>query len=173
MGAAMEGLRAQARTPQQQEDGAHHLRRDARAQAEGRGHGRAGLHNGERPHRQAARRRGREEDEVNESDTRLKLIDPALKKSWDSDKQIFTEYYFTAGEIVVRGHFTTRKKPKKADYLLMYAPELPLAVVEAKDTEHTVGAGLQQAMGYAEALDIPFAYSIERQGLHRARLHHG
>lgn len=101
---------------------------------------------------------------MNESDTRLKLIDPALKKSWDSDKQIFTEYYFTAGEIVVRGHFTTRKKPKKADYLLMYAPELPLAVVEAKDTEHTVGAGLQQAMGYAEALDIPFAYSTNGKG---------
>ena len=101
---------------------------------------------------------------MNESDTRLKLIDPALKKSWDSDKQIFTEYYFTAGEIVVRGHFTTRKKPKKADYLLMYAPELPLAIVEAKDTEHTVGAGLQQAMGYAEALDIPFAYSTNGRG---------
>lgn len=101
---------------------------------------------------------------MNESDTRLKLIDPALKKSWDSNKQIFTEYYFTAGEIVVRGHFTKRKKPKKADYLLMYAPELPLAVVEAKDTEHTVGAGLQQAMGYAEALDIPFAYSTNGKG---------
>lgn len=50
---------------------------------------------------------------MNESDVRLKLIDPALKKSWDTDKQIFTEHYFTDGEIVVRNNFHTRKKPKK------------------------------------------------------------
>lgn len=101
---------------------------------------------------------------MNESDTRLKLIDPALKKRWKPEKQIFTEYYFTAGEIVVRGRSTKRKKPKKADYLLRYAPELPLAIVEAKDTEHTVAAGLQQAMGYAETLDVPFAYSTNGKG---------
>ena len=101
---------------------------------------------------------------MNESDTRLKLVDPALKASWDAEKQIFTEYYFTDGEIVVRGNFTTRKKPKKADYLLMYSRELPLAIVEAKDTEHSVGAGLQQAMDYASALDIPFAYSSNGKG---------
>lgn len=101
---------------------------------------------------------------MNESDTRLKLIDPALKKSWDPDKQIFTEYYFTDGEIVVRGHFTSRKTPKKADYLLMYSSDLPIAIVEAKDTEHSVGAGLQQAMGYAESLDVPFAYSTNGKG---------
>lgn len=101
---------------------------------------------------------------MNESDTRLKLIDPALKKSWDPEKQIFTEYYFTDGEIVVRGHFTSRKKPKKADYLLMHSADLPIAIVEAKDTEHSVGAGLQQAMGYAESLDVPFAYSTNGKG---------
>lgn len=101
---------------------------------------------------------------MNESDTRLKLIDPALKREWDFRRQIFTEYYFTDGEIVVRGSVHTRKKPKKADYLLMYAPNLPLAVVEAKDTEHTTGAGLQQAMGYAMALDVPFAYSTNGKG---------
>lgn len=101
---------------------------------------------------------------MNESDTRLKFIDPALKRSWDFKSQIFTEYYFTDGAIVVRGHFTSRKKPKKADYLLMYAPDLPLAVVEAKDTEHSIGAGLQQAIGYAQALDVPFAYSTNGKG---------
>lgn len=101
---------------------------------------------------------------MNESDTRLKLIDPVLKRSWDFKRQIFTEYYFTDGEIVVRGDMAARKSPKKADYLLMYAPEIPLAIVEAKDTQHTVGAGLQQAMGYASSLDVPFAYSTNGKG---------
>lgn len=101
---------------------------------------------------------------MNESDTRLKLIDPAIMKSWDRDRQVFTEYYFTDGEIVVRGNFVTRKDRKKADYLLMYAPSIPLAIVEAKDTEHTVASGLQQAMGYAQSLDVPFAYSTNGKG---------
>lgn len=101
---------------------------------------------------------------MNESDTRLKLIDPAIMKSWDRNSQIFTEYYFTDGEIVVRGNMVTRKDKKKADYLLMYAPNLPLAIVEAKDTEHTIEAGLQQGMGYAQALDVPFAYSSNGKG---------
>ena len=101
---------------------------------------------------------------MNESDTRLKLIDPAIMKSWDRDSQVFTEYYFTDGEIVVRGNMVTRKDKKKADYLLMYAPNIPIAIVEAKDTDHTVDAGLQQGMGYAEALDVPFAYSSNGKG---------
>jgi len=105
----------------------------------------------------------RETDAMNESDTRLKLIDPALKAKWDL-KQIRTEYYFTDGEIIVRGKMTNRKKPKKADYLLSYISGLPLAIVEAKDTDHSVGAGLQQAMGYAVSLDVPFAYSSNGYG---------
>lgn len=101
---------------------------------------------------------------MNESDTRLKLIDPAIMKSWNRDTQVFTEYYFTDGEIVVRGNFVTRKEKKKADYLLMYAPNIPIAIVEAKDTEHTASAGLQQGMGYAMSLDVPFAYSTNGKG---------
>lgn len=102
---------------------------------------------------------------MNESDTRLKLIDPALKDAgWDSQKQIFTEYYFTDGEIVVRDKLHTRKNPKKADYLLMHKRDVPLAIVEAKDAQHTVEAGLQQAMGYAISLDVPFAYSTNGKG---------
>lgn len=101
---------------------------------------------------------------MNESDTRLKLIDPAIMKSWDRDRQVFTEYFFTDGEIVIRGNLVTRKEKKKVDYLLMYAPNIPLAVVEAKDTEHTISSGLQQGMGYAEALDVPFAYSTNGKG---------
>ena len=100
---------------------------------------------------------------VNESDTRLKLIDPVLTSKWTL-KRIRTEYYFTDGVIVVRGRMTTRKKPQKADYLLSYAPDLPIAIVEAKDTDHSVGAGLQQAISYAQALDIPFAYSTNGHG---------
>lgn len=101
---------------------------------------------------------------MNESDTRLKLIDPAIMKSWDRNTQVFTEYFFTSGEIVVRGSMVSRKDKKKADYLLMYAPGIPIAIVEAKDTEHTVDAGLQQGMGYAQLLDIPFAYSSNGKG---------
>lgn len=101
---------------------------------------------------------------MNESDVRLKKIDPALKKAWDPDRQIFTEYYFTDGEIVVRKNLQTRKKPKKADYLLMYRRDVPIAIVEAKDSEHTIEAGLQQAMDYAIALDVPFAYSSNGKG---------
>lgn len=102
---------------------------------------------------------------MNESDTRLKLIDPALKDAgWDPQKQIFTEYYFTDGEIVVRDKLHTRKNPKKADYLLMHKRDVPLAIVEAKDAQHTVEAGLQQAMGYAISLDVPFAYSTNGKG---------
>lgn len=101
---------------------------------------------------------------MNESDTRLKLIDPAIMESWDRNTQVFTEYFFTSGEIVVRGSMVTRKDKKKADYLLMYAPGIPIAIVEAKDTEHTVDAGLQQGMGYAQLLDIPFAYSSNGKG---------
>lgn len=102
---------------------------------------------------------------MNESDTRLKLIDPAMKDAgWDPQKQIFTEYYFTDGEIIVRDKLHTRKSPKKADYLLMHKRDVPLAIVEAKDTNHTVEAGLQQAMGYAISLDVPFAYSTNGKG---------
>lgn len=101
---------------------------------------------------------------MNESDVRLKLIDPALKKEWNADRQIFTEYYFTDGEIVVRKGLHTRKKPKKADYLLMYKRDMPIAIVEAKDSKHTIEAGLQQAMDYAIALDVPFAYSSNGKG---------
>ena len=100
---------------------------------------------------------------MNESDTRLKLIDPVIKKKW-SLKRMTTEYCFTDGEIIVRGHMVARGNKKKADYLLSYTSDLPIAIVEAKDTDHTVGAGMQQAMGYAQALDIPFAYSTNGYG---------
>lgn len=101
---------------------------------------------------------------MNESDTRYKLIDPMLKaKSW-SDDQIETEYSYTDGQIQVLEDATKRGKRKKVDYLLTYRPGHPIAVIEAKDTEHTMSAGLQQGMGYAEDLDVPFAYATNGEG---------
>lgn len=89
-----------------------------------------------------------------------RYITPALKKAgWNQDTQIRREYSFTAGRVIVRGAVATRGKKKRADYLLNYRSHLPLAVVEAKDNTHSVGSGMQQALGYAEALDVPFAFS--------------
>lgn len=96
---------------------------------------------------------------MNESDTRLKMIDPQLTRRWNRNTQILTEYFYTDGKIIVRGNFVRRSVRKKVDYLLMYAPDIPLAVVEAKSSDHSAGFGLQQAMEYAHDLDVPFAYS--------------
>jgi type I restriction enzyme R subunit len=73
--------------------------------------------------------------------------------------QVREEVYFTKGRVIVRGKTVKRGEAKKADYLLDYKPNLPLAVIEAKDNNHAVGAGMQQALDYAEILDVPFAYS--------------
>ena len=73
--------------------------------------------------------------------------------------QILEEHYFTQGRVIVRGKTVKRGEAKKADYLLFYKPNIPIAVIEAKDNNHSVGAGMQQALDYAEILDLPFAYS--------------
>lgn len=100
---------------------------------------------------------------LTETDIRTKFITPALnganKEKWDLITQISEEYYFTAGRVLVQGKTIKRGERKRADYLLLYKPNLPLAVIEAKDNNHSVGAGMQQALEYAEILDVPFAYS--------------
>ena len=73
--------------------------------------------------------------------------------------QLREEIYFTKGRVIVRGKTVKRGEAKKADYILFYKPNIPIAVVEAKDNNHSVGAGMQQALEYAEILDVPFAYS--------------
>ena len=73
--------------------------------------------------------------------------------------QIREEVYFTKGRVIVRGKTVKRGEAKKADYILFYKPNIPIAVVEAKDNNHSVGAGMQQALEYAEILDVPFAFS--------------
>jgi type I restriction enzyme R subunit len=98
--------------------------------------------------------------ELTEADIRTKYITPSLvAANWDLMTQIREEAYFTKGRVIVRGKTVRRGEAKKADYILSYKPNLPLAVVEAKDNNHSVGAGLQQALEYAEILDVPFAYS--------------
>lgn len=101
--------------------------------------------------------------ELTEADIRTKFITPAIVgangEKWDVMTQVREEIYFTKGRVIVRGKTVRRGKAKKADYLLFYKPNIPIAVVEAKDNNHGVGAGMQQALEYAEILDIPFAYS--------------
>lgn len=100
----------------------------------------------------------------NEEDTKLHLITPALTRAGWTGTHITMEYSITAGQIVLRGDGHTQLSPKKADYLLRYSDSFQIAVVEAKDEEHTPGAGLQQAKSYAEKLGVLFAYSSNGHG---------
>ncbi|MFA5033955.1 MAG: DEAD/DEAH box helicase family protein [bacterium] len=103
--------------------------------------------------------------ELSERDICTKFILPALLKSgWDIEKQIREEVFFTAGRILGGGNRTIRGEKKYADFILYLKPNIPIAVIEAKDNNHSVGAGLQQALGYAEILDIPVAFSSNGDG---------
>ena len=98
--------------------------------------------------------------DMTEEDIKVKYITPAIERAgWNIEKQVKFEYSFTDGRIIVRGNVTARGKCKRADYLLYYKANLPIAIIEAKDNNHIVGAGMQQAIEYASMLDIPFAYS--------------
>ncbi len=99
---------------------------------------------------------------LTEADIRTKFITPAIvgpDGKWDLMSQVLEERYFTKGRVIVRGKTVKRGEAKKADYLLYYKPGIPIAVIEAKDNNHSVSAGIQQALEYAEILDLPFAYS--------------
>lgn len=103
--------------------------------------------------------------EMTEEDIKLQFITPAIEAAgWDKLKQIKMEYNFTDGRVIVRGNITARGKRKRTDYLLYYKPNLPLAIVEAKDNRHSIGDGMQQGIEYAECLDIPFVYSSNGDG---------
>ncbi len=105
---------------------------------------------------------------LTEADIRTKFITPALAGAgggkWDLMTQLREEVYFTKGRVLVRGKTVKRGEAKKADYLLFYKPGIPIAVIEAKDNNHRVGDGMQQALEYAEILDVPFAYSSNGDG---------
>lgn len=98
--------------------------------------------------------------DLSERDICTKFITPAVEQAgWDVLSQIREEVYFTKGRIIVRGKLVTRGKAKFADYILSYKPNIPIALIEAKDNNHSVGDGMQQGLEYAATLDIPFVFS--------------
>ncbi|GGF30052.1 EcoAI/FtnUII family type I restriction enzme subunit R [Flavobacterium limi] len=101
---------------------------------------------------------------LSERDICSKFITPALQKAgWDLQKQILEEVFFTDGKIYVRGKLTARGERKRADYIL-YFQDNPIAIIEAKDNNHSVCSGIQQALGYAKILDIPSVFSSNGDG---------
>ncbi|WCT25248.1 EcoAI/FtnUII family type I restriction enzme subunit R [Acidovorax temperans] len=105
--------------------------------------------------------------QLSESDICDKFIRPAMEKAgWNGLDQIFREYPLRAGRVVVRGNKAYRDKSTvlRADYALFYKANIPLAVVEAKDNQHAVGAGMGQALNYAQLLDVPFSFSSNGDG---------
>jgi type I restriction enzyme R subunit len=102
---------------------------------------------------------------LSERDICTKFITPALRQAgWDEMLQIREEVAFTRGRIIVRGKLVTRGKAKRADYVLYYKPNIPIALIEAKENSHSIGAGMQQALEYAETLEIPFVFSSNGDG---------
>ena len=106
-----------------------------------------------------------DKSQMTEEDIKLNYITPALlDKGWKNKITMETAVKLTDGKINLRGNLVVRAAPKKADYILYINANNPIAVVEAKDNSHSVGFGLQQAMTYAQMLDIPFAYSSNGDG---------
>ncbi|EHN8898446.1 DEAD/DEAH box helicase family protein [Enterobacter hormaechei subsp. xiangfangensis] len=98
--------------------------------------------------------------DLSERDICTMFITPALERAgWDMKKQVREEVGFTDGRIYVKGNLTTRGKRKRADYILYYKPNIPVAVIEAKDNKHSVMDGIQQGLDYATILDIPSVFS--------------
>uniref|UniRef100_UPI0032178F23 EcoAI/FtnUII family type I restriction enzme subunit R n=1 Tax=uncultured Draconibacterium sp. TaxID=1573823 RepID=UPI0032178F23 len=102
---------------------------------------------------------------MSERDICTKFITPAVEKAgWDKLTQLKEEVTFTDGKIYVKGKLTARGKRKRADYILYYKPNIPIAIIEAKDNKHSVRAGMQQALEYAQILDIPSVFSSNGDG---------
>jgi type I restriction enzyme R subunit len=103
--------------------------------------------------------------DMSERDICTKFIGPAVKRAgWDEMLQMREEVSFTKGRIIVRGKLVTRGKAKRADYILYYKPNIPIAIIEAKDNNCALGDGMQQALDYAVTLDIPFVFSSNGDG---------
>jgi len=103
--------------------------------------------------------------DLSEADICAKFITPHVEKAgWDDATQIRREVHFTKGQIHVRGKMVTRGRSKFADYVLYYKPNIPIAIIEAKENNHAVGDGMQQALEYAEILNIPFVFSSNGDG---------
>lgn len=114
---------------------------------------------------------------LSERDFCTQFITPAITAAgWDVHTQVREEVHLTRGRVIARGRMVSRGTPKRADYVLYFRPNFPIAVV-AKDNNHIVGAGMQQAIGYAELLDVPFTNDqpasvlLERIEAEKKRLH--
>ncbi len=101
--------------------------------------------------------------QMSEEDIKFQFITPAITVNWKK-QHITMETKITDGRVNLKGNFVTRDKPKRADYVLYLRDNNPIAIVEAKDNNHSVSYGLQQAMEYARMLDIPFAFSSNGDG---------
>jgi type I restriction enzyme R subunit len=102
---------------------------------------------------------------LSERDICSKYITPAIEKAgWDIVTQVREELPLNNGRIIIRGKIHTRGTIKRADYVLFYKPGIPIAIIEAKDNTHTIGDGMQQAIGYAELLEVPFVFSSNGDG---------
>jgi len=102
---------------------------------------------------------------LTERDICTKFINPALKQAgWDIQSQVREEFPVTNGRIIVRGRMHTRARPRRADYVLNYKKNIPIAIIEAKDNRHSLGDGMQQALAYSDALDAPFVFSSNGDG---------
>ncbi|MDW5288870.1 EcoAI/FtnUII family type I restriction enzme subunit R [Formosa sp. PL04] len=97
---------------------------------------------------------------LTERDICSKFINPAIQKAgWNMRTQVREEVSFTDGRIIVQGKMYTRGKSKRADYILYHKPNVPIAIIEAKDNKKPVGSGMQQALEYSEILQIPFIFT--------------
>lgn len=101
--------------------------------------------------------------QMSEEDIKRHYITPAITAKWHPGK--FTmETQITDGRINLKGNAVVTETPKRADYILYLNANNPIAVIEAKDNKRGVSYGLQQAMTYAQMLDVPFAYSSNGDG---------
>ncbi len=99
------------------------------------------------------------------TDIRTKYITPAIEAAgWNKMTKMREEYPITAGRIIARGLVCKREKPLKADYVLFYKPNKPIAIVEAKDNNHTMSDGMQQALNYARMMNVPFVFLSNGDG---------
>ena len=106
-----------------------------------------------------------DKQQLSERDICTQYITPALIRSgWELATQVREEFSLTNGRILVRGKLHARARNKRADYVLFYKPNLPIAVIEAKDNRHSLGDGMQQGLGYGELLQVPFIFSSNGDG---------
>ena len=102
---------------------------------------------------------------LSEEDVRDIYISPAIEQAgWNPRTQVRREVHLTKGRVMVRGKIVLKGESKFADYILYHKPQIPLAIVEAKDDQHPIGGGMQQALEYADLIDVPFAFSSNGKG---------